>query len=105
MPPSAYLSLAALTIAFVLAILFAYRYYRLEQEEKEEVPESPEALLADFERAYYSGEMDEEEFRRIKDSLRKQSDPTATPGPKPAPRPGAAPTEQPGPAESGVEDV
>ncbi len=63
-----FLSLFALIVTAIGAFVILFRYLELQREEKEELgpPDSPQARLAQLERAYYAGQMDEAEFLRIK---------------------------------------
>lgn len=73
--------------------------YRLRRDvEEDSCPVTDEDLLRDFERAYYSGEMDEAEFRSVTAALKaKQSGIARPPIPPPPPLRGE------GPAEPGIE--
>lgn len=85
-PPNSTLSLIALGLVFVGAIVVVARYQFLSREAKDEGrPDSPKARLAELERAYYSGVMDEVEFRRIRDLLDPPS--ADKPSPPVQPRP------------------
>ena len=65
------LSLAALILTAIAALVILARYLDLKREadEEKEPDLSPEARLAQFERAFYAGQMDAEEFQRIKAAL------------------------------------
>lgn len=86
------LNLVALGLAFAIAGFFAYRYLQLRREEAEDEPESPEVLLADLERAYAAGEMDEAEFRRVREALKIRA---TGPPPRDVPPPSESPTSRP----------
>ncbi len=68
---STYLSLAALVATAILALVVVARYLDLKREEDEESEpaDSPTARLAQLERAFYAGQMNREEFERIKQAL------------------------------------
>lgn len=66
-----HLSLLALVITAIGAIVLIARYLDVKREEEEEAEPvvSPESRLAEFERAFYAGQMTKEEFLRIKETL------------------------------------
>ena len=68
---STYLSLIALIVTAIVALVVVARYLDLKREEEEdsEPAETPQARLAHFERAYYAGQMNQAEFLRIKEAL------------------------------------
>jgi hypothetical protein len=97
--PLAALSSAAMynigLIVVLLALLIAgVMGYRAWQEAHEEIePATPEELLASFERARFEGEMDAEEYERVRRQLDKSAHrpgPTRQPGPR-GNRPAAPP--------------
>ena len=77
---SALFSLAALILTAIVALVIMARYLDLKREEDEEgEPDlSPEARLDQFERAFYAGQMDAEEFQRIKAALENPKPPEAS---------------------------
>jgi len=56
-------------VALVVAIVMAYRLWSEIKEDDE--PASPLDLLSEFEEARAAGELDDEEFQRVRASLRK----------------------------------
>ena len=66
--PSSYTVFLALIALVVLAgTILVYRLRR--EVDEEDCPVTDDDLLRDFERAYYSGEMDEAEFRSVTAAL------------------------------------
>ncbi|MFI5461452.1 MAG: hypothetical protein ACHRXM_39125 [Isosphaerales bacterium] len=63
-----YIGLALLAVLLVVALVKAYRVWG-EIHDVEE-PDSPGDLLASFERAHAAGELDDEEFERVRDRLK-----------------------------------
>ena len=65
------LSLAALILTAIMTLMIVAHYLDLKREEEENhKPDlSPKARLAEFERAFYAGQMNAEEFQRIKAAL------------------------------------
>jgi hypothetical protein len=74
--------------------------YRLRRDVEEDCPVSEADVLRDLERAYYAGEMDEAEFRRVTAALKRPKGPAAPPPPPVTP---ADPPEAEGSAEPDVE--
>jgi hypothetical protein len=62
-----YLGLALLTFLLVLCLIKAYRVWKEIQDVAE--PASRADLLESFERAYFAGEMDADEFERVRSRL------------------------------------
>jgi hypothetical protein len=62
-----YLPFLLLTVTIAIGVPVAYRLWR-ETHEEDALPRGGE-LLSDFEQAYAAGQMDEAEFRRIRDLL------------------------------------
>ena len=58
------IGLAVVVVALVFAGVLAYRVYREVNEDVE--PATPEELLASFEQARSEGELDEEEYQRVR---------------------------------------
>jgi hypothetical protein len=71
-----YLPIVLLAVAILIGVPVAYRLWREAHEEDEE-PASDDERLAQLEKAFYLGQMSEEEFRRIRESLGRPK--TATP--------------------------
>ncbi len=95
--PSTYTVFLA-TIVLVVAV-GATIVYRLKRDVEEDRPVTDEDIAREFERAYFSGEMDEAEYRRVSESLRARkagARPVAPPAEPPAPE--AAPEASPGSA-------
>jgi hypothetical protein len=62
-----YLGIAVLAVLLALCLIKAYGLWQ-EMHDVEE-PASPGELLQSFERAYYAGEMDADEFERVRSRL------------------------------------
>ena len=107
-PVFTYLPLALLGIALLFGAAWVVRVYREAKGEAEETPDTPEDMLSPLSEAYAAGQMSEEEFKRIRDSLlqaQAKGEPPPMPvRPKPilAPTPSQPPTEEPpGPPAGG----
>ena len=61
------MGLAILLVCMVLAVVQAYRMW--EEMHDVEEPDSPAELLEAFEEAHASGELDDEEFARVRSRL------------------------------------
>ena len=92
-PRPQYPVLAFVVLGLVLAVGLAVAYSLRREASEDEEPVTDADLLAGFERARFSGEMDEEEFQRVSASLRKRMAastasgiPTTGKHPKPAVR-------------------
>jgi len=81
-----YIGLALLAVLLVVLLVKAYRVWG-EIHDVEE-PDSPGDLLASFERAHAAGELDDEEFERVRARLKHS--PTVEPQTSSSPRPGEA---------------
>lgn len=89
-----YLSMAAFVLCVVAGFVTVYVLQRGAEDDDGSVKEGE--LLKEFERAYYSGEMDPEEFQRVRAKLEGKpapAKPVAVPDPDPIPDPtrGAGP--------------
>ncbi len=93
-----YLPIVLLILAILIGVPVAYRLWREAHEEDEE-PASDADRLAQLERAFYLGQMDEEEFRRVRDSLARPK--AATPPVRGTARPARDP-EPSSPDEPGI---
>jgi hypothetical protein len=88
------------TILFVVAV-GATVVYRLKRDEREDRPVTDEDIAREFERAYFAGEMDEAEYRRVSESLRARKagvlkvDPAPETAPEPVPEPSPEPATEP----------
>ena len=99
--PSSYTVFLALIALVVTAGTILV--YRLRREVDDELcPVTDAELLRDFERAYYSGEMDEAEFRQVTEALKAKKSGAPRPIAGPPDAPPAVEPEDPGP-EQGVE--
>lgn len=97
--PSSYtvfLGLIVLVVAIGAAVV-----YRLKRDvEEDDRPATDEELARDFERAYFSGEMDEAEYRRVTEALRPRKagvlkvEPPAVAPAEPAPGASTDPTAE-----------
>ncbi len=65
--PPYYLGLGILVALMVVALVKAYRMW--EELHDVEEPDSPTDLLASFEEAHDAGELDDEEFERVRQRL------------------------------------
>jgi uncharacterized membrane protein len=75
-----YVGLAILTVLLVVALVKAYRMW--EEIHDVEEPDSPIDLLETFEEAHAAGELDDEEFERVRRRLAASRDqPAGTPEP------------------------
>jgi hypothetical protein len=98
-----YLTLATCAVVVIVGIPLIY-YLRREAKEHNLTDEE---LLAQFSRAYDAGEMDEAEFRQVRELLKQRinqrllAESTAPAAPEPVERAGKAPSPVPdGPARS-----
>ena len=66
-----YLTLTLLAVCTVVGMYFAFRLQR--EVTVDDSPPTKEDVLSPLEKAYYSGLMNEDEFRRIQMSMDKQS--------------------------------
>lgn len=99
--PSSYTVFIALIGLVVLA--GAILVYRLRRDvEEESSPVTDDELLRDFERAYYSGEMDEAEFRSVTAALKAKRGGLERPSANP---PQAFEEETPGPGIEAAGEV
>jgi hypothetical protein len=71
--PPYYLGLAILVVLMVVALVKAYQMW--EELHDIEEPDSPTDLLESFEEAHSAGELDDEEFERVR---RRLAGPTAS---------------------------
>ena len=69
-PKFYYLTLGLLALCTLVGLIVAYRFQREVNEDL--APPTEKDLLDPLERAYYSGLMREEEFRRIQESMARQ---------------------------------
>lgn len=79
-PPYYYLGLAALVVALIVGVVWAYRSWEEAHEELD--PATPDELLDAFRKAKMEGDLDEEEFARVSQRLQD-------PDPRPPTRGGA----------------
>jgi hypothetical protein len=88
-----YLTLALLSVALVVGLVWAYRVVRDVRGESEEETDSPEDLLTPLAEAFAAGQMSEEEYQRIRASLARGAgvDPRFLVGRGPKPRPTSPP--------------
>lgn len=70
------IGLVVVLLALAIAIVVAYRVWSEVNEEIE--PATPEELLASFERARAEGELDEEEYDRVRRNIEKTASPPPT---------------------------
>lgn len=92
----AYLPVVVVVGTLLVAVIVIYRLRRDANEDL--TPDSEKDLLTEFERAYAAGEMDEAEFRRVRDLLLagKPSGPVAPISTEPNPPPSVeGPAEEP----------
>jgi hypothetical protein len=69
--PPYYLGLGILVVLMVVALVKAYRMW--EELHDVEEPDSPTELLESFEEAHAAGELDDEEFERVRRRLAGQT--------------------------------
>jgi uncharacterized membrane protein len=74
--PSYYVGLAILVVLVVVALVKAFQMW--EEIHDVEEPDSPTDLLESFEEAHAAGELDDEEFERVR---RRLASPVETPAP------------------------
>lgn len=79
-PPYYYLGLAALVVALIVGVVWAYRSWEEAHEELD--PATPDELLDVFRKARLEGDLDEEEFARVSRRL-QDPDPGRQPGQEP----------------------
>jgi hypothetical protein len=92
--PSTYTVFLA-TIVLVVAI-GAFVVYRLKRDvEEDDAPVTDEDIAREFERAFFSGEMDEAEYRRVSESLRARKAGLRQTGPPAPSAPNAEPEPEP----------
>jgi hypothetical protein len=65
-----YLTLGLLVLCTIVGLVMAFRIQR--EVEHDLAPSTEKDLLGPLEKAYYSGLMDEAEFRRIRESMEKR---------------------------------
>ena len=100
-----FLALIALVVAIGATVV-----YRLKRDvEEDDRPVTDEDIAREFERAYFSGEMDEAEYRRVTEAMQARKAgvprvelPPAAVVPEPAPEPLPEPAVE-GPNEPAVE--
>ena len=73
------IGLVVLLVALATGVVMAYRVWHEVHEEIE--PATPEELLAAFEQARAEGELDEEEYKRVRQTIEKPA--SRAPSPKP----------------------
>lgn len=79
-PPYYYLGLAALVVALIVGVVWAYRSWEEAHEELD--PATPDELLDAFRKARLEGDLDEEEFARVSRRL-QDADPARQAGKEP----------------------
>jgi hypothetical protein len=88
-PKFYYLTLGLLAICTLVGLIVTYRLQREVSEDL--VPPTEKELFVPLEKAFYSGLMDEAEFKRIQESMARQKGEPIGPTPKPRKKP--APVE------------
>jgi hypothetical protein len=73
------LGLGVVVVALVFAGILAYRVYSEVNEDVD--PASPEELMQAFEQARYDGELDEEEYQRVRRQFDGAAEPPGSPKP------------------------
>lgn len=81
-----YLPVILLVLVMLIGVPAAYRLWREAHQEDEE-PASKDERLSQLERAYCAGQMNEEEFRRIRELLGSPKPATEPKRPRVAPEP------------------
>jgi uncharacterized membrane protein len=76
------LGLATILVAGLIAFIWAYRVWSEVNEEED--PATPDELMEAFEEARAAGELDDEEYARVRERLRQS-------GSSPPPRPDSSP--------------
>lgn len=76
-----YLTLGLLGFCALVGLIVAFKFQR--EVEHDLAPTTEKELLGPLEKAYYSGLMDEAEFQRIRESMRKRKSGEAEPAPRP----------------------
>ena len=85
-----------LALIVLLVAIGATVVYRLKRDvEEDDRPVTDEDIAREFERAYFSGEMDEAEYRRVTEALQARK--TGAPRPQPAATPDPIPQPEPEP--------
>jgi hypothetical protein len=64
-----YVTFGVLAAALLVGVVWAARVWRDLREQAEEETDTPEDLVTSLTKAYASGQMSEEEYRRIRQSL------------------------------------
>lgn len=94
-----YLTLALLGVCSLIGLIVAYRFQR---DVDDLAPTTEKDLLGPLEKAYASGLMDEAEFRRIQESMRRRKEPESG-GSKATARPRPAVESEPPASDEGPE--
>jgi hypothetical protein len=80
-----YLTLGLLALCTIVGLVIAFKFQR--EVEHDLAPSTEKELLGPLEKAYYSGLMDEAEFKRIRASMEKRKSGEAeTPPGRPVPK-------------------
>lgn len=79
-PKYYYLTLILLALCTLVGLILVYRFQREVNEDL--APPTEKDLFGPLEKAYYSGLMDEAEFKRIQASMAKQKGEEPAPAPK-----------------------
>ena len=81
--PPGWASIVPLVLLSVVIVLLLIKLYRERQDILDvEEPDSPEDLLQSFEQAHRAGELDDDEFERVKQQLARASAGTFRPNPE-----------------------
>src|SRR5947209_6312984 len=75
-----YVTLGLLGLCTLVGLVIAFRFQR--EVEHDLAPTTEKELLGPLEKAYYSGLMDEAEFKRIRESMEKRKAGDGEPAPK-----------------------
>jgi len=79
-PKYYYLTLGLLGLCTLVGLVVAFKFQR--EVEHDLAPSTEKELIGPLEKAYYSGLMDEAEFKRIRASMDKRKAGDVGPGPK-----------------------
>ena len=75
-----YLTLGLLALCTIVGLVVAFRFQR--EVEHELTPSTEKEVLGPLEKAFYSGLMDEAEFKRIRESMEKRKAGEEPPAPR-----------------------